>query len=493
VPRRRGRAGRFVPLLIAAILTAILAAILGACDSSGSSSSPRPLVTGDPPTSRVPIIVDQDVDISDVAALAVLLRDPRVDVRAVTIVPTGTGVTNCASGRRVVQYILEEFGATTIPMGCGREDRGQDGKRFPEEWRLNADAGWGLVMPPRPQTDLPIDAVELLTRTIDESPSAPTIVALGPWTNLEDLVTADPSVGDRIAAIHAMGGAVDVPGNVIVGDITAEDGLEWNLAADPSAVTAVFATATPISLVPLDATNDVPVPPDLAERLAEDHEAAGADLVYELLQRVPSRLSGEGQQLWDELAALTLSTPDLVTWDDANLLADNAGRLTRHEAGRPVRVATAADPAAVETALLDALRVGPSRATPFILAGELTVRWDGATCSVLATADLTPGVARLTFDNTTGDPAGVVIVGVREPHTWADVVAQLPTRIGSEATASPPDWVIEAGAAFDDDGSGGITNGSVQLEAGTYGPVCGIGTSPDIELRAGQPFVVAPG
>ena len=346
-------------------------------------------------------------------------------------------------------------------------------------------------MPPRPQTGFPEDAVTLLTRTVEESPSAPTIVALGPWTNLEDVLIADPTIADRIAAIHAMGGAVDVPGNVIVGDLTAENGLEWNFAADPSAVGAVFGTATPISLVPLDATNDVPVPPDLGERLAEDHAAAGADFVYELLQRVPSRLNGEGQQLWDELAALTLSSPDLVTWDDATLIADNAGRVVRHEAGRPVRVATSADTGAVETALLDALRVGPARVTPFVLAGELAVRWDGATCAVLTTADLTPGVARLRFENTTGDPAGVVIVGVREPHTWADVVAQLPTRLGSAATASPPDWVIEAGAAFDDDGGGGTINVSAQLEAGTYGPVCSIGTSPDVELRAGQPFVVA--
>ena len=77
-------------------------------------------------------------------------------------------------------YMLEEFGAATIPIGCGREDPGPDGQRFPEEWRLNADEGWGMEMPPRPQTDLPVDAVDLLMRTIDESPSAPTIVALGP-------------------------------------------------------------------------------------------------------------------------------------------------------------------------------------------------------------------------------------------------------------------------------------------------------------------------
>jgi len=468
----------------------LLAVLLGACDASTTVTEP-PIVTGEPPTERLPIIVDTDLDVSDIAALAVLLREPVVDVRAVTIVPTGTGVTNCASGRRIAQYILEEFGATTIPYACGREDPGADGQRFPQEWRLEADSGWGLVMPPRPQTGFPENAVDLMNRTVDESPSAPTIVALGPWTNLEDLVASDSSVGDRLAGIHAMGGAVDVPGNVIVGDVTADDGLEWNLAADPSAVSAVFGTATPISLVPLDATNDVPIPPDLADRLAEDHEAAGADLVYELLQRVPTRLTGEGQQLWDELAALSLSEPDLVTWEDANLLADNAGRVTRNEAGRPVRVATSADAVAVKAALLEALRVGPARATPFVLAGQITVRWDGSTCAFEMAAGVTPGVAALTFENSTGDPAGVVIAGVRDPHTWQELVELLPTVVEGTDAPTPPDWVVQAGAAFDDAGAGGTFHSSVRLQPGTYGPVCFSGDIADVTARAGQPFVVS--
>ena len=40
-------------------LAAVLAVTLGACDAGSSSSSPRPVVTGDPPTPRVPIIVDR--------------------------------------------------------------------------------------------------------------------------------------------------------------------------------------------------------------------------------------------------------------------------------------------------------------------------------------------------------------------------------------------------------------------------------------------------
>ena len=82
-------------------------------------------------------------------------------------------------------------------------------------------------------------------------------------------------------------GHVDAPGNVFVDGLDGDDPLEWNAYADPSAVAAVFATDVPIDLVPLDATDDVPVPADLPKRLAEDHAAAGADLLHELLLRHP--------------------------------------------------------------------------------------------------------------------------------------------------------------------------------------------------------------
>ena len=163
--------------------------------------------------------------------------------------------------------------------------------------------------------------------------------------------------------------------------------------------------------------------------------------------------------------------------------------MTRHEAGRPVRIATGADRGAVESAFLEALRVGGTRATPFTLAGEITVRWDGSTCAFEITEGLMPGVAALTFDNATGDPAGVQIVGVKEPHTWEELVALVPT-IDVE-TATQPDWIVDAGGASDEAGTGGPVTGSVRLDEGTYGPLCVTGTWPDVVFRPGQPFVVA--
>jgi hypothetical protein len=331
-------------------------------------------------------------------------------------------------------------------------------------------------------------AVEVLARAVEDSPSAPTIVALGPWTNLEDAFAADPTLADRIAGIHAMAGTVDAPGNVVVEGVTGSEGLEWNVAADPSALVAVFDTTTPISLVPLDATDEVPIDPELAERLATDRAAVGADLVYELLVRAPGRLA-EGQFLWDELAALTLSDPDLATWEETNLLAEATGRLVRDDAGHPVRFATTADRAAVEAAFLTALRRGPAPREPFALSGDVAAAWDGRTCAMKPFEELRPGVAQVTFENTSGRPAGLTMTGVRPPHRWDELVAFL--GVGLTGSASPPEWVIEGVSLNDETGAGSPVRGTMAVEATTYGPVCVTGTWPDLVFRAGDPFDVA--
>jgi inosine-uridine nucleoside N-ribohydrolase len=347
-----------------ATLIASLAVLAAACSSSAQTS---PSVrTGEPPTERIPVIIDADFDLSDIAAVAILLRDPAVDVRAITI--SGTGLVHCQGGRLLVRYLLDELGSPDIPFGCGREAGGPDAHPFPDAWRARADTGFGLEISPQAESGVPRDAVGVIKSAVEASPSAPTLVALGPLTNLEDALAADDTLADRLAGVHAMLGTIDAPGNVFINGADGPEPLEWNAYADPSAVSAVLASDVPISIVPLDATKDVPVPADLADQLKTDHKAGGADLEYELLVRNPDRLRAEdGQQLWDELAALALTDADLVSWEDVTVTAGEDGRLVRDDGGRSIRFASSADPSAVETALLDALRRGEPRATPFIL------------------------------------------------------------------------------------------------------------------------------
>jgi inosine-uridine nucleoside N-ribohydrolase len=388
--------------------------------------------------------------------------------------------------------VLEQLGASSVPYACGRADPGLDGLPFPPEWRTAADTGWGIDMPPQPQSTAPEAATDLIARAVAESPAPPWIVALGPWTNLEDAISADPSVLGSVAGIHAMAGSVDAPGNVFVEGFGAEDRLEWNVAADPSAFTAVFDTDVALSLVPLDATEDVPVRQELLDRLADAGDVAGANFVYELMLRVPSRI-GEGQQLWDELAALAFADPEVVDWEDMSLSSTAEGRLDRAEDRRTVRVAMSADLDAAEGALLASLGRGPTRPTPFALKGDITVSWDGTACATTETDGLAPGVARVTYENESGAPAGVTVVGVATPHTWDELATFLEDVAPDEMEQGPPAWVTEGVALIDETAEGGERTGTVSLGPGsTYGPVCITGVWPDLAFTVGEPFAVAP-
>lgn len=470
--------------LLAILLAGCQPAAIEIAPPSAAAASPAPTPSAEPR----PIIIDADMDHSDLAAIMILLRDPSVEVLAIAI--DGTGLVHCQGGRLVTRYLLDELGQSDIPFGCGRENGGPDARPFPDDWRMTADAAYGLDITPQVESGTARDAADLIREAVDSRPGEVTIVALGPLTNLEDAFVADPTLPDRIAGIHAMLGTVKAPGNVYIDGLSG-GGVEWNAYADPSAVEAVFATDVPISIVPLDATDDVPVPADLTERLATDHGAAGADLMYELLLRNPSRLNGaEGQQLWDELAALAVSDPDLVTWTDATVTVEDRGRLATDPAGRPIRYAAAADPAAVEAALLDALRRGGPRATPFELAGQINVTWDGTTCA--RTVDGTgPGLYTIHYQGPAGDPTGVLIGGVRAPHTWSELTDFL-ARADVSTEVAPPDWLIQGGQVADERGSGLGMDSTLELEAETYGPVCVTGEWPDLVFTAGDPFEPGP-
>lgn len=470
------------------IVALLLAGMLAGCAASITSiapsmqAPPSPSGETDPGGARLPVVIDLDLDSSDIAALAVLLRDPRLDIRAILV--DGTGLVHCASGLRNSAYLLGQFGRTGIPIACGREDAGPDGRPFPADWRVGPDTAWGIDIPPQITTGMPEEASALLARVLRGSEDPVTIVALGPWTNLEDALALDPTLASRIAGIHAMAGTVEAPGNVLVDGVTADRRLEWNVAADPSAVAAVMATTIPVSIVPLDATDDVPVPADLADRLATDHTAAGADLTYELLVREPGRMTDPGQQLWDELAALTVSRPDLVTWQDATLTIAPDGRLDRSETGRPVRFASAADRPATEAALLAALRAGAPRTDPFSVAGTIAVAWDGTTCTMQSSSQRA-GLHAVSLANTSGKPGGALIAGVKAPHRWADLTALL-TDLDVE-TFQQPDWLLQGGQIADETGTGTTATATASIEADTYGPVCVTGTWPDMTFTVGAP------
>ena len=101
---------------------------------------------------------------------------------------------------------------------------------------------------------------------------------------------------------------------------------------------AVLALDVPITLVGLDATNDVPVPADIVDQLVADHAAAGADIAYEMYARTPFLAAG-GNSYWDPLAAVTLTDPSVAGWEDITVAMQPTGPAAGRLVARPGRPA----------------------------------------------------------------------------------------------------------------------------------------------------------
>ena len=114
---------RHISLLV---LVALLA--LGCASTDPTSSPPAPSGAALPsaPAAPRPIVIDADMDHSDLAAILVLLRDPAVEVLGIAI--DGTGLVHCQGGRLVTRYLLDELGVTDVPFGCGRQNGGEDAR-----------------------------------------------------------------------------------------------------------------------------------------------------------------------------------------------------------------------------------------------------------------------------------------------------------------------------------------------------------------------------
>ena len=472
-----------------ALATLLLPSLLLACgpittptpgDVTGATPESTPSGSGAAAAPR-PIVVTTDLGMDDLLAVYMLLRDPSVDIRAVTV--DGTGLVHCGPGLRTMRRILTAFGRPEIPFACGRDEAGPDGVPFPDEWRATSDDMYGVVLPPVVGTDFPMPGEDLLAQTIDAAPSPVTIVALGPWTTLQDLFAEHPATLANVAGIHSMAGAIDVPGNMEVAGIAPADGIEWNVGADPDSVADVLALDVPVAIVPLDATDDVPVPADILDRLETDHAAAGADIAYETYARTPY-LATPGNFWWDSAATALLAEPGLGTWEDATVSISDRGRIARDPAGRPARIAVAADGPRVTDAVLAGLRRGGPRPEPFAVAGTMSVTWDGTTCRRDA-APGTAGLTRVELHNASGVPTGLLAAGVREPKTWADALAWVEAADFTDPAIVVPDWIVQVGGdgVFAEPGRDAVA--MVDLPAGTVGVICATGAWPEFSLSDG--------
>jgi pyrimidine-specific ribonucleoside hydrolase len=334
-----------------------LSLLLAGCGGKPPAPNPSLIQTQTPK----PVIFDTDMAHEDIFSALFLLSHPNVDVRAITV--SGTGEVHCGPGVGYALGLVKLSDHEDIPVACGRETPLAGNRVFPAGWRQSADEGYGVVMP-NGENPSALSAPDLIIDLVQNSDKPVTIVAVGPLTNIAEVIQKEPDIVANIAEIYIMGGAVKVEGNVGNSGVGIQNKYaEWNIYIDPLAANIVFNSGAPIILVPLDATKDVPITRRFHRALGDNRNTPSANLVYDILTANLDFVDSGGFQFWDSLTSAIFTDPNLAIFEEFQLTVveedgPESGFTKPDPNGAKIKVAVSADRDKFEAIFLAILNWG---------------------------------------------------------------------------------------------------------------------------------------
>jgi purine nucleosidase len=186
------------------------------------------------------MIIDTDTASDDAVALVLALRNPAIQVEAITVVAGNLPLEQCVQN---ALYTVELCGAQT-PVYAGRAAPLLRAPHSGES--VHGRDGMGDIgLPLSGRDPAPGHAVDVLLRTIGGAPGEITLVTLGPLSNVALALLRDPSIAQKVRRCYIMGGTSDGYGNVSAV-------AEYNIWADPEAARVVFDSGMPITMIGWD-------------------------------------------------------------------------------------------------------------------------------------------------------------------------------------------------------------------------------------------------
>lgn len=263
------------------------------------------------------LLLDTDTASDDAVALLLAALSERADLEAVTVVAGNTdldsSVRNALSTLAVAGYDAPVHPGAPAPLVKPHEDA--------EE--VHGAGGFG-GFDPDPDGD-PADehAVDRLVRAAREG--SPTLVCLGPLTNVALALRREPRLPEMVESVVVMGGACNTLGNVT-------PAAEFNFYVDPEAARAVL-RAFEVTLVDwgVSVRDGVLTPGDLDAIAGADSEYA---TFFERVSATARAFTSEEQGIdglvqADALAVAAALFPELVRTERRHVDVDARAGMTR--------------------------------------------------------------------------------------------------------------------------------------------------------------------
>ena len=194
----------------------------------------------------IKVIFDTDPGIDDAFALFYALSHPEIEVIGITTVfgnvPIDISTNNA--------YLLKEKSESNIQVfkGASKPLLRPNGN-FP--YFIHGDDGLGNINHARPKNIKEnIEASDFIIDSAYSYPGEINIIAIGPLTNIANVINKDPKIWKIIKSITIMGGSWFAGGNI-------SPVAEANIYNDPEAADVVFKSKIPITMIGLDVTHKV--------------------------------------------------------------------------------------------------------------------------------------------------------------------------------------------------------------------------------------------
>lgn len=217
-------------------------------------------------SARIPIVLDVDTGLDDALALILAVRDPEVDLVAVT---TLAGNVNVWKATANTLAVLDELGASDVPVHRGAS-RPLVEPPF-DASNIHGVTGLGEAALRQSARDVgPDRGPAAIIRLAKARPGEITLVCTGPLTNLAIALNVEPDLPNLLKRVVVMGGAFRVPGNT-------RPWAEFNMLLDPDAAKQVFEAEWPdLTAIGLDVTHQTIISRPQWERLQQGETVESA-------------------------------------------------------------------------------------------------------------------------------------------------------------------------------------------------------------------------
>ena len=289
------------------------------------------------------VLLDHDGAIDDFLSMMLLLTMEEVKTLGVIVTPADCYIEAATSVSRKIIALMDR---TQLPV-IKSTARGIN--PFPSDFRrdcliIDNFPILNETTPDRSKAVPTKSAREFIIETLTNAPYPVTLMVTGPLTTIAEAIAFQPQITARIAEIVWMGGAFKVSGNVQFAYAMEHDGTaEWNVFWDPLAAKQIWETSIPLTLCPLDLTNNVPVTPEFIRQLSQQRRYPLSDLAglcYSLAVT-------QDYYFWDILATTYLARPDLYQveeWETEIVTTGKSqGRTILKSGGRKIKVMTQVD------------------------------------------------------------------------------------------------------------------------------------------------------